>query len=123
MNAMTIYRIQDSSGRGPWRPGFSQTWSEPRDDHKNLPPFFFEFPGAISKALTWEHLGSGCRSVAQLRRWFTPSEYAKLLKAGYKAVQIEADRILGESAVQCLFARVKPLADEVVPFDLYEVSQ
>ena len=117
---MTIYRVQDADGRGPWKPGFPDTWVEPRQDHENLLPFFCEFGMVHRKALDHEHLGVGCLTVRQLQRWFTPTEFIALRNHGYAAVRIEADRILAQSDVQCVFANLRPLAEGAITFDLYE---
>lgn len=114
-----VYRVQDSDGRGPWKPGFSHRWVEPRDDHENLIPWAAEFGRVDRKALTWEHLGSGCLELTQLRRWFTQSEYKSLLHYGYRAVRMEVDRILGHSDKQCIFARLKPLKEDAIEVELY----
>lgn len=114
-----IYRIQDKKGRGPWKPGFSHTWVEDRADQEYLIPWFYEFGRVDLKALTGMNLGCGCMTKEQLKRWFTPTEYTRLLSCGYKAVQMEVVRILAESNIQCVFERAKPLKYDVTPFDLY----
>ena len=120
---MIVYRIQDKDGRGPWKPGFSQKWIEVRDDHDNLPPWFYEFGPVHNKAFTWESVGSACLTIDQLRRWFTESEYRTLLRHGYKAVKMEASRILGSSEIQCVFTRSnKHLSEDFETFDLYEAA-
>ena len=70
-------------------------------------------------AITGMHLGCGCRTKEQLRRWFTSEEYAKLIQLGYNAVQMGVGRILAESNTQCVFERFKPLHKDIVTFDLY----
>ena len=83
-----IYRIQDKDGRGPWKPGFSHRWVEIRPDHNNLPAWYEEF-GPLHNYISYgEHCGSGCKTIDQLRRWFTKSEYRTLLKYGYRAVRM-----------------------------------
>lgn len=114
-----IFRIQDSKGRGPWKPGFSHLWVENRPDHNNLIPCHHEFGRVERLAITGMHLGCGCRTKEQLRRWFTPEEYAKLINLGYNAVQMEVGRILAESNTQCVFERAKPLHKDLLVFDLY----
>ena len=115
----TIYRVQDKDGRGPWKPGFSRFWVEDRDDHDNLVPWYVEFGDVHRRAIVGMHMGCGCRSLEQLRRWFTATEYATLQLAGYQAVQMAADRILAESDIQCVFERAKPLHIGVDAVELY----
>ena len=116
---VTIYRIQDKDGRGPWKPGFSKKWVEVREDHDNLPSWFFEFGPVHKTAFTWESVGSGCLTIDQLRRWFTESEYKTLLRHGYNAVKMGASRILASSNIQCVFTRNKPLNVDCDVFNLY----
>lgn len=118
----TVIRIQDKEGRGPWKPGFSDRWVEWRDDCTRLLPGFLEFPTALSDVRDGEHIGSGCMTIEQLRRWFTENEYRTLLAHGYQAVQIEVDRIIAQSEIQCIFARRDPLNLKVHAFNLYEAN-
>ncbi len=117
---MIVYRIQDQDGRGPWKPGFSHFWVEDRDDHDALKPYWQQL-GHVQLQGTHDgmHLGCGCKTIEQLRRWFNPTEYARLLRYGYQAVRIEADRILGESDIQVVFERAAPLRLSAEPFNLY----
>ena len=115
-----VFRIQDKYGRGPWKPGFSRYWVEPRPDHANLIPFYQEFGPVFQYATSGMFLGCGCLSENQLRRWFSPTEYQRLIKLGYQAVRIGAGRILAESDIQCVFERTKPLHKDVSVFDLYD---
>ena len=120
MDALVVLRIQDADGRGPWKPGFSRRWVEDRPDHENLPPWFVEFGRVDKLALVGEHVGSGCRTVEQLRRWFSPSEYMTLRRFGYRAVRMAVGRLLAESDRQCVFGRARPLREDVEPVELYE---
>lgn len=114
-----IYRIQDKEGRGPWRPGFSHLWVESRDDHNNLVPWYVEF-GNIDNLLETKYIyGCGCKTIDQLKRWFTKTEYEKLKNYGYEAVKIKINKIVVESDIQCVFARKKALNKSAVMFKLY----
>lgn len=115
----TIFRIQDRYGRGPWKPGFSKVWVQDRPDHDLLRPWYEQFGWVNRIAITGMHVGCGCRTVDTLRRWFTRDEYAKLLGHGYHAVELDVGRILGESAIQVVFERARPLREAARPFDLY----
>jgi len=118
---LVIFRVQDKDGRGPWKPGFSHRWVEDRPDEEfnTLVPWPVEFGDIRKKAIVGMSLGCGCRTLDQLRRWFTSSEYSTLRKFGYCAVKMEVGRILAESKIQCVFERVKPLRDDVDPVVLY----
>lgn len=116
---MTIYRVQDRDGRGPFRPGFSHKWVQDREDHDNLVPWFVQFPNIFSKSILGMHLGCGCKTISQLRRWFAQAEYDKLKLFGYTCVSLEVETILDESDIQCVFQRAKPMSDGATPADLY----
>lgn len=120
--SLVVYRVQDDSGRGPWRPGFSKYWCEDREDLDNLIPWTVELPTVLLKRTAGMHMGCGCRTLEQLRRWFTPAEFKTLNQFGYASVQLEATRILGESDIQLVFERVLPLANCVVPVELYPME-
>lgn len=120
--AVPVYRVQDAEGRGPWRPGFSRLWVRDRADHDNLRPWVEQFGVGIILRDGWpfgRHFGCGCRTLEQLRRWFTREEYDTLRAYGYSAVQLMADRVLAESDIQLVFQRSRPLRAAVEPVDLY----
>lgn len=112
-----VYRVQDKNGRGPFVPGMSVRWIEYREDRNNLLPFFVEFPHI--KMMHGFYYGCACLDIAGLKRWFSPSEYTTLQKLGFRAVRLQVDAIEGESAIQCVFRRVKPLRKGVDPITLY----
>ncbi len=114
-----VYRIQDRDGRGPYKPGFSATWVEYRPDHDDLKPWMYEFGPVHENADDDEYVGCGCRTIQQLRKWFTPSEYATLLAFGYRCVRMTAKRALGDSNIQCLFTRDIPLMVNAKRIKLY----
>lgn len=118
----TIYRIQDADGRGPWKPGFSRFWVEDRADHDLLIPWYREFGRVDGNAIVGMAVGCGCRTPEQLRRWFIPTEYSRLVAYGYRAVQMDVGRILAESSIQCVFERAKRLNHDVQEFNLYAVE-
>lgn len=120
--AVRVYRVQDAEGRGPFRPGFSRWWVEERPDHDNLVPWMQQFGHDAIPRTGWpfgKHFGCACRTLDQLRRWFTASEYATLQRFGFQAVSMDAARVLHESEIQLLFQREKPLRADVSPVDLY----
>ena len=113
---ITAYRVQDRYGRGPFKPGFSHNWVEPREDHENLLPWMKEFPDI---ELRGTHLGSACRTVEQLRRWFTLPEYAKLIRYGYTAYAIGGCEIIEEGPTQLVINRDIPFRIGAVSIELY----
>ena len=119
---MKIFRVQDSEGRGPWRPGFSHNWVIDRPDHANLPPWPFEF--GLDKVLDSrkpnEWMGCGCLSLKQLRRWITMKEYRTLKKLGYGCVMLEGNAI-AVSDIQCVFTRDRPLFEDIKKLKLYRI--
>lgn len=118
--SVTVFRIQDEAGRGPFKTGFSRVWLRDRPDHENLRPWTEQFKvHDILFRAGGLHVGCACRTVDQLRRWFTLDEYLPLLICGYDAVSLDADRVLGESDIQIVFARRRRLSDGAVPFALY----
>ena len=116
---ITVFRVQDKQGRGPWKPGFSHKWIVPRPDHDNLVPIYVEFPGIFEALSKYRMYGSACISLKGLRRWFSRREYKTLKKFGYRAVIMPVDSILVESDTQCLFSRECPLNQCVRPVRLY----
>ena len=107
----TIYRMQDRNGRGPWKPGFSKQWVD-AGDHIPPPPWQVEFEADFMEAHERGlHIGSGCRTIEGLKKWFTIREKRRLWKLGYSVVALVVDEILGESKNQVLFARRKPLRE------------
>ena len=120
--AVRVYRVQDAEGRGPFRPGFAHWWVEERPDHDNLVPWMQQFGHDAIPRTGWpfgKHFGCACRTLEQLRRWFTASEYATLQRFGFQAVSMDCARVLHESEIQLLFQRAKPLRADVSPVDLY----
>jgi hypothetical protein len=118
----TVYRVQDSDGRGPWKPGTSHRWvdnDQPHDRWAHLLPWYAQFGPVHEKVMSWEHGGCGCLTVECLRQWFTPGEYRKLLDLGYRAVSMRVDRIIAQSDIQVYFGREKRLKDDVTLIELY----
>lgn len=97
---MKVYRIQDKYGRGPWKPGFSSKWVEFRPDHENLIPSYEEFGIDVFR---YPYAKSGCKTIDQLKRWFTESEYNKLHNYGYRAYEIKTKKLYAESEIQIIF--------------------
>lgn len=115
----TVYRIQDAEGRGPFNPGQTKTWSIMRDDLENLRPWTEQFGIWMLDEAKGKHMGCGCTTLAQLRRWFIPREYRTLVKRGYNAVELQECEVLAESNIQCVFTRKEPLKMGAKRIELY----
>ena len=112
---MTIlYRVQDADGRGPWKPGLSNSWV---DESRTFFPEILTDVFRIRLPKSGYH-GYACSSIPQLRLWFSPTEYATLSAFGYYAV-ITSGSIIAASETQVLFTRKIPLNRRVQPFHLY----
>lgn len=114
-----VYRIQDREGRGPWRPGFSQVWSnpDPPPDYEALLPWGEEFGWNLleRRGLPGEHYGCAVRKLRDLGKWVLADECQRLDKLGFKIVSIRPDRILAESKHQLVIACRRPLAQVATP--------
>jgi hypothetical protein len=106
-----ILRVQDSDGRGPFRPGFTKEWCE---HNHNLPSFMQEFPELPSIVHKYHkrglHLGTGVRGYDGLKKWFSDSELEKLFSLGFSVVHVTGCAIVCESENQLVFALSKPLS-------------
>jgi len=118
-NEKYVLRIQDFDGRGPFKPGFSHNWVESRPDHMYLIPWTQEFGRLDKKILPGEVMGCGCKTIEQLRRWFTKKEYDKLVQFGYHSVKMKVGRIIASSDIQLVFGRLKPLKQDFEIIELY----
>jgi len=106
-----IYRLQDDEGRGPFRPGFSETWLDAVRSY-DLPPWFEEFGWHLVAECRDSGLncGTGCRTLEQLHKWFSRTERKRLHRYGYDIVTLVPDRIFAESENQVVFGCREPLA-------------
>lgn len=120
---MKVYRIQDKDGRGPFKPGFSKRWldPEPKPNEELLVPWPYQFPDILFRIQVEGtiNFGCACASPEQLQMWFSESEYNRLKRFGYKSVTLEIDEILGQSDIQLVFRRLKPIKVDAMPFALY----
>jgi hypothetical protein len=105
-----VFRVQDGSGRGPWRPGFSMMWVDASDVGEMTPTWEQEFgPDAVTRlGRPGEHFGCACLTIEGLARWFRPVERERLAAFGFRVVQLNGARILAASENQVLFARSIP---------------
>jgi len=100
-----VYRVQDQTGRGPFIKDFTQRWHQERtpQEYADLPPFVKEWPDFEMPEYPPPFVGCACTSLDQLRLWFNPREYYKLLKYHYECYRLGPVRILHESRVQCIY--------------------
>ena len=103
-------------------PGFAGCWTDDtREGWEKLKPWQETIGFQIlDQRRKGEAVGCGCFSPEQLREWITHREYKRLQLIGYRAVEMEADRILGQDLYQCVFARSKPLHQNITPIELYD---
>ena len=110
---MKLYRIQDANGRGPFQPGLSRLWVEPRGNRDHFPPVYEAFPNFMeivkSAHAKKQSIGCACQTLEKLNEWFSPVEQMRLQSAGFRVVEFTADHILSETPDQVLFASNKPL--------------
>lgn len=108
-----VYRVQAEDGRGPWRPGFSHVWVDEDAPSGHLTETVMDLiPVEVLRNLPTTHAyGCGCRTLAQLRDWFTPVERQRLSRLGFHPVVMRVDAVLAESDRQVFFARCRPLAE------------
>jgi len=106
-----IFRVQDSEGRGPYRPGFSRFWTDP--DGPVVRPWWDELGIPLAEAVRSLPVGmySGCgfRSLELLNQWFTPIERERLQAHGFVVVRFKPDRIIAQTPTQVVFAQRAPL--------------
>jgi len=110
---ITVYRFQNSSGRGPFQPGITELWRDPTHEFPE-PPDFGEIARLSQEAREKRFLrygGFGCRSIDWLRQWFWPNERAFLNQLGFFPYQVVACRPLLEGPEDLFFARRWPLID------------
>jgi len=108
---MRILRIQDKSGRGPWRPGFSAQWLS--ENGPPLPPAIQEtvpnFSAIVAKAHNAGlHIGCAVREE-DLRHWVQSCEMQKLMAMGFRIVNASQCQVLAHDDHQVLIASKKPL--------------
>ena len=106
--SITLYRVQDSDGRGPYKPGISHIWSD--QDSTAGAPYFEEFGWQILDTIP-QGMHSGCafQTMDQLHAWFSQAELNRLLRMGYQIVTVKADGIAAQSDRQTVFWCRRPL--------------
>lgn len=107
-----VFRVQDADGRGPFKPGVTETWLDADPDRTGPPSWMEEFGPNLLRDVgkAGEHHGSACRTIDGLLGWFTATERSKLAGLGYRVVEFRDARVLAESESQVVFGRMKPFA-------------
>jgi len=106
-----LVRIQDSDGRGPWRPGFSLLWIEANGPSLGKPVHeeFEDFTEIVKKAhREGKHIGCAVRKN-KIDLWFTGHELQKLKSLGFQFVECLGCEILSESEMQAIVSHRLPL--------------
>lgn len=103
----SFFRVQDSAGRGPFRPGLPDRWCDP--DGPDFPAVQEDFGLAwLAEIPAGWHCGCALRGVEQVRRWFSPHECARLNALGFHLVSLRG-RAIRESEHQVVLVRPQPL--------------
>jgi hypothetical protein len=108
-----VYRIQDNNGRGPFKPGFTETWIK---EQKNTSYFRIS---ELNKLRKIKNKGCGCLSLSDLKKWFTKEEYQNLKKLGYICVKMKG-KILLKNSDQVVFSKTSKLSLNKEILELYE---
>ena len=104
-----VYRVQDASGRGPYRPGFSLSWTDPGHEARN-PSIMAEFGQDIGDRIRpGHHAGCGFHSLNDLEAWFSEAERERLAAFGFRVVALDGCRVVARGVLQVVFSRAKPL--------------
>lgn len=110
VEAGTLVRMQDADGRGPWRPGFSWSWS---DIDRELPmPITSAMPNFRREVMKLHrdgyHIGCAAR-VGNLDRWFSDGEVRRLLGMDFALHNASKLKLVWENDDQALVASMLPL--------------
>lgn len=92
-------------------------WSDPdfTGGRQPLPTFIDEFGRSVlGQMVDGFNYGTAVRSIADIDRWFSPSERKRLEGYGFRLVILEPDVIVAESKHQVLFGRKQPLRSGIV---------
>lgn len=107
-----ILRVQDRNGRGPWRPGFSDRWTDawritlPAPIYDEVPNFRNIVNEASKAGL---HIGCASRGFKGLALWFSQIELLRLYEYGFQVFDASECDVLAETETQVLLSSKKPL--------------
>lgn len=105
-----IIRVQDSDGRGPWRPGFSHLWTG--DDTPTGMTAIFHYPEAMDAAVRANrrglHVGCAVYDI-DIGKWFSPRDLEKLTSLGFSTVDASRCTVIFSAPGQLLIGSTLPL--------------
>lgn len=105
---MRVFRIQDATGRGPYRPGVSDRWKDVGHDKRNLPFYIETNPELMLRRKIGENWACAFKDVDQASQWFTADECLRMEALGYRFVRLKADRVILDTPTQLVVARRLP---------------
>lgn len=115
-----VYRIQDKEGRGPFKPGYTETWLD--SDRTYFPKAPIREQLWIQKIADPElRLAFACETIEQIKNWVSKTEYERLKKDGYNVVKIAVDKIWKLDG-QLIVGRKKQYRKQAEIINLYEPS-
>ena len=109
---MTILRVQDKHGRGPWRPGLSSRWVDAFRTAQH-PPIYDERPDWLDicrqAQSSGAHIGCAVDGMDALLSWFSPMELVRLYDMGFRIVDASACDVLIRTPTQVVISSRLPL--------------
>lgn len=109
---MTLLRVQDRQGRGPYRPGFSSRWV---DSFRTVqhPPIYEERPDWLDLCRAAQssgaHVGCAVDGMDALLSWFSPMELVRLYDLGFRIVDASTCKVLIRTPTQVVISSRQPL--------------
>lgn len=123
----TVYRVQDGTGRGPYRPGFSKQWTDKRFAHgmTPLPSWTEEFgPEVVARVVCGSgHFGCAVHSISDLGKWFSKGERKRLRRLGFYVAELSSVRVIAESQHQLVIQSDRPLREVARLLDWAEIEK
>ena len=109
---MSLFRVQDKHGRGPWRPGLSSRWVDAFRTAQH-PPIYEERPDWLDVCreaqASGAHVGCAVDGADALLSWFSPMELIRLHDLGFFIVDASACDVLIRTQTQVVIASRLPL--------------
>lgn len=112
-----VWRVQNSEGRGPYKPGFSKQWLD-GNSRRACVPWWIELglPMVAAHDSLRGNMHTGCafETEAKAKEWFSRSELRRLSKLGYHLVQLNVDVIRYRTPTQLVVQSNTPLSRCVI---------